>query len=154
MKTFNIKRSLTTFMAAGMILTLPLASHGARPTAPQQADEVADAIATMKCHDGTVFYQSPGHPLRPSLCDDHGGVNAGGGIGGGHGNGVKPGVGLPAEVRKAPLVGGGKVGTVERKLKEGSGKAQLRSPAKNPVTAPQRAPAQDYNAARSNKPSS
>ena len=34
------------------------------------------------------------------------------------------------------------------------GKAQLRSPAKNPVSAPQRAPAQDYNAARSNKPSS
>ncbi len=83
MKLLFLKSSAVTSLASGLVLVASLGVQAAdsRQLTQQMQQGPADlAGAFMECNDGTRFYHNPPHViLHPSLCDNHGGVKAGGG---------------------------------------------------------------------------
>lgn len=135
MKLLSMKSGAFTCLTAGWLLAASLGAHAA-PTVDQMNQGPADLPDLyMECADGTRFSALLGELPDPALCDDHGGVkggvgvgSGGGGIGGGHNPPIRPGTVAPVELERNVLGG-----------RPGGGYTD------DPVEA------QDYNSTRSNR---
>ncbi len=150
MKPFTIKLCLINRGLGALALILGLGAVTAPSAMAYKVYQLEDKYYAIVCADGQIFSYSGGagglSTVGPALCETHGGV-AGGGEG-------RPQVErAPADVARI----GQRCDKAGRDVRDGvkqcPGKVRVRRD--RPSAEPQQqAPGQDYNAARSNKPTS